>query len=170
MKNWLEQLLEHLESSGEVGQATRQFLRERNVTVRVRSQPTGARWTLFGNIEISPAYSDGKDDDYALSLIVHEARHLRQGFLTALSVHGELDAWQIQFVFLKALTGNYYPASKLDGIVEELVNLNPTDRVDLLRAGGLMQSFSGKKYRIDLLPLYPLGKEIAFRLSGQLMQ
>lgn len=38
------------------------------------------------------------------------------------------------------------------------------DRNVLRRAVQLMQDYAGKGYRADLLPYYPLGKEIAYRL------
>ena len=40
-------------------------------------------------------------------------------------------------------------------------------REHLKRARVLMQQFAGKKYRIDLYPLFPLGREIRFRLTGK---
>jgi hypothetical protein len=41
------------------------------------------------------------------------------------------------------------------------------DRDVLRRARNLMQAYAGKGYRADLLPLYPLGKEIRYRLTGR---
>jgi hypothetical protein len=38
------------------------------------------------------------------------------------------------------------------------------DRAVLRRAVDLMQAYAGKGYRADLLPYYPLGKELAYRL------
>jgi len=38
----------------------------------------------------------------------------------------------------------------------------------LKQAQGLMQDFAGKGYRSDLLPLYPIGKEIRYRLFGKI--
>jgi hypothetical protein len=40
------------------------------------------------------------------------------------------------------------------------------DRDVLSRARALMQAYAGKRYRVDLLPLYPLPVEIKFRLTG----
>ena len=165
--SWLETLIERLEACGPVGQSTREYLRQRNVTLGVRPQPTGARWTMFSHIDLRPDFATGKDDAYALSLIVHEVQHLRQGWLTALSVYGELKAWQMQFEFLKSLTGKYSASSKNEEIITELIALSITNRADLKRARGLMQAFAGKKYRIDLLPSYPIGREIWFWLTGK---
>lgn len=131
----------------------------------MRAQPTGARWTALGHIELNP--SNVADEIYALSLIVHEVRHLRQGILGALSVRGELEAWQEQFVYLKSLTGKYSAVPRHQTIIEELMILSLDDRADLQRARQLMREVGGKKYRIDLLPLYPLGQEIWFWLAGK---
>jgi hypothetical protein len=158
----IKQLLERLPGTGSLGQSTLEFLQERKVRVGVHAQPTGARWTAFGHIELAP--SNLADEAYALSLIVHEVRHLRQGILGALSVRGELEAWQEQFAYLKSLTGIYSAHPRRQAIAEELMTLSLDSRADLQRARLLMQEFGGKKYRIDLLPLFPLGREIRFWL------
>ena len=162
----LDSLLVRLGATGEAGEAARRYLCERRVKVRVRKQSSGARWTLFGNIELSPSYAD-ENDPYALSLLVHEVEHLKQGPVKALSVQGELEAWQIQFEYLKSLTKRYSPVPQHEAIITELMSLSPSNREHLKRARALMQQFAGKKYRIDLLPLYPLGREIWFWGTGQ---
>ncbi len=101
----LDELLARLDETGEAGRAAREYIRHRRVRVRLRRQSTGARWTPFGNIELSPTQLG--NEAYALSLVVHEVCHLKQGILSALSVRGELEAWQEQFAFLKSLTGKY---------------------------------------------------------------
>jgi len=156
----LDKLLARLDETGPEGRAARDFLRARRVRVGLRPQPTGARWTVFGHIELDP--SNLADEAYALSLIVHEVRHLKQGILGALSVRGELEAWQEQFAYLKSLTGRYSSNQRHQAIVEKLMELSLDNRADLQRARQLMQEVGGKKYRIDLLPLYPLGQEIWF--------
>jgi hypothetical protein len=85
---------------------------------------------------------------------------LQQGFFTALSVWGELDAWQLEWRIYYRLHKRYpHPA------IEELMTLPlGWDRDVLRKAVQLMQGYAGKGYRADLLPLYPLGKEIAYRL------
>jgi len=166
---WLDGLLARLPSTGEAGEAALRVLRERRVRIRVRAQSSGARWTLFGNIEFNPIYVDGKDDLYALSLLVHEVHHLKQGWHRALSVQGELEAWQIQFAYLKSLTSVYSPYPQHNAIIAELMSLSPSRRGHLQRARSLMQQFAGKKYRIDLLPLFPLASEIRFRLGKKVM-
>ncbi len=161
----LDNLLAKLDETGPDGRAARDFLRARRVRVGLRPQPTGARWTAFGHIQLNP--STLADEVYALSLIVHEVRHLKQGIFGALSVRGELEAWQEQFAYLKSLTGRYSAAPRQEAIIEEMMSLSLDIRTDLQRARMLMQEFGGKKYRIDLLPLYPLGREIGFWLIGE---
>lgn len=161
----LNELLARLDSTGPVGQAAREFLQARRVRVSLHPQPTGARWTAFGHIELSP--SNVADESYALSLIVHEVRHLQQGILGALSVRGELEAWQEQFAYLKSLTGKFSIFPRHNAMIEELMGLSLSSRADLKRARALMRAYAGRKYRIDLLPLYPLGREILFWLIGR---
>ncbi len=147
-------LLDRLEGTGPEGRAARDFLRARRVKVGLRPQPTGARWTLFGHIELHPNQVD--NEAYALSLIVHEVRHLKQGFFGALSVRGELEAWQEQFAFLKSQTGQYAASPRLNAIIEQLMTLSLDSRADLIRARALIREYAGPNYRINWLPLYPL--------------
>lgn len=164
---WLDNLLARLPSTGEAGEAAVRYLTQRRTRIRVRKQHSGARWTLFGNIEFNPIYVDGKNDPYALSLLVHEVHHLKQGWHLALSVQGELEAWQIQFAYLKSLTGTYSPHPQHNAIITELMSFSPSDREQLKRCRVLMQQFAGKKYRIDLLPLFPMANEVQFWLMGR---
>ncbi|RJP52724.1 MAG: hypothetical protein C4583_06180 [Anaerolineaceae bacterium] len=149
----LDKLLTRLEGTGPEGRAARDFLQERRVKVGLRPQPTGARWTIFGHIELHPAQID--NEAYALSLIVHEVRHLKQGLLGALSVRGELEAWQEQFAFLKSQTGQYTASPRHNAIIEQLMTLSLDSRADLQRARALMREYAGPKYRIHWLPLFP---------------
>lgn len=160
--SWLETILARLDVTGPTGQEAREYLRARRVRVRLRPQSTGARWTLLGNILLNPVYATARDDAYALSLIVHEVHHLKQGMVKALSVQGELEAWQVQFAYLKSLTGRYSPHARHEAVISELMSLSLDDRSHLMRARGLMQQFAGKKYRIDLYPLSPLPGEIRY--------
>ena len=47
----------------------------------------------------------------------------------------------------------------LRALLETLLEL---DRVTLKKAAALMQAYAGKGYRIDLLPLFPIGREIRY--------
>ncbi len=162
----LDNLIRRLDSTNLLGRAARDYLLARGIRVTLRPQPTGARWTALGHIELAP--SQLADEAYALSLIVHEVRHLKQGILSALSVRGELEAWQEQFAFLKSQMGRYSASTRQNEIIEEMMTLSLDSRVDLQSARALMREFSGKKYRINWLPLYPFGREIWYWLTGRL--
>ncbi|MEW6030394.1 MAG: hypothetical protein AB1554_13055 [Chloroflexota bacterium] len=163
---WIDQSLRRLDLAESRGAAAANYLRRHRVRLGFRDQPTAARWTIFGGIQLHPRYALlPPDDPYALSLIVHETRHLQQGFFTALSVMGELEAWQEQFEFYQSLTGKYAPVTALEPIIAELMTLSPTDRAHLRRARELMAAYAGPKYRIYRLPLYPLGREIRYWLK-----
>lgn len=153
----LDKLLARLDETGPEGRAARDFLRARRVRVGLHPQPTGARWTVLGGIQLSP--SQLADEAYALSLIVHEVRHLRQGILGALSVRGELEAWQEQFAYLKSLTGKYSASPRQQAVIEKMMTLSLNSRADLQRARALMREYAGPKYRINWLPLYSLGEK-----------
>jgi hypothetical protein len=161
---WLGQLLENLGSCGPAGEAALQYLKEHNVKVGLRDQATGARWTLGGSIQLQPRFAESEPDaPYPLSLVIHEIRHLQQGWMNALSMHGELEAWHAQFAFLKSITGQYHVQPQYDEIIRHLMSLPVNwDRIALKEARKLMQAYSGRAYRIDLLPLYPLPKEFLY--------
>ena len=160
---WKEKLLEAVAGLGEEGCAAVDFLRARRVKIGFKNvRPNiGAFWTVFGNIRLNShyyTYETSLDDLRIRTLIIHEARHLQQGFVTAFSVYGELDAWQLEFGVYYRVKGRYpHPA------VAQLMELPLLcDRNVLKKAGKLMQDYAGKGYRVDLLPLYPLSREIKY--------
>jgi len=163
---WKDTLLEAVTQAGDEGVAAVNFLRARGTQIgfkKVRPN-VGAFWTVFGNIRLNSHYYNYEtplDDLRIKTLIIHEARHLQQGFITALSVYGELDAWQLEFRIYHRIKGNYpNPA------IAELMTLPlEFDRDVLKQAAKLMQDYAGKGYRIDLLPLYPLGREINYWIT-----
>lgn len=160
---WVNMLLERVCEVGEEGQAAMEFIRKSRTRIgfkRVRPS-VGAFWTIFGNIHLNSIYYNYDtplDDLRVKTLIIHEVRHLQQGLATALSVYGELDAWQLEFRVYHRLKGRYpHPA------IAELMTLPlELDRVTLKKAAALMQAYAGKGYRVDLLPLFPLGKELRY--------
>ncbi|HEX5840293.1 MAG TPA: hypothetical protein VFY26_20815 [Anaerolineales bacterium] len=160
---WVNMLLERVCEVGEEGQAAMEFIRKSRTRIgfkRVRSS-VGAFWTIFGNIHLNSIYYNYDtplDDLRVKTLIIHEVRHLQQGLATALSVYGELDAWQLEFRVYHRLKGKYpHPA------IAELMTLPlELDRATLKKAAALMQAYAGKGYRVDLLPLFPIGKEIRY--------
>ena len=163
---WKEKLFEAVTTLGEEGSAAVEFLKARRVKIGFKNvRPNiGAFWTVFGNIHLNShyySYETSLEDLRIRTLIIHEARHLQQGLMTALSVYGELDAWQLEFGIYHRLRGRYpHPA------VAELMQL-PLEysRAVLKKAAKLMQDYAGKGYRVDLLPLYPLGREIQYLVT-----
>src|SRR5512145_1256167 len=113
---WKDTLLEAVTQVGEEGVAAVNFLRARGTQIgfkKVRPN-VGAFWTVFGNIRLNSqyySYETSLDDLRIRTLIIHEARHLQQGLVTALSVYGELDAWQLEFGVYHRVKGRYpHPA------------------------------------------------------------
>jgi hypothetical protein len=160
---WKEKLFEAVAGLGEEGCAAVDFLKAGHVKIGFKNvRPNiGAFWTVFGNIRLNShyySYETSLEDLRIRTLIIHEARHLQQGLLTAFSVYGELDAWQLEFGIYHRVKGGYpHPA------ISELMDLPlQYERSVLKRAAKLMQDYAGKGYRVDLLPLYPLGREIKY--------
>jgi len=154
-------IFKELARQGPLGLKSEAFMRQLNVRLKFRQQKSsGAAWTLSGNIHLNAhdySINTHPDNPAMLSLIVHEVHHLRQGLLTALSVYGELDAWQVGFNFYQGMT-----ASKLNPILREILELPlGFSREVLKQASKLMKTYS-PGYRIDLLPLYPIHREIAW--------
>lgn len=162
---WKENLLTQLDSLGEDGRAAADYLRVRRIYIgfwKVRKN-VGAFWTFLGTIHFNSFYYSVKteaDNIGMLTLLIHEVKHLQQGLFRALSVYGELEAWQLQFRLYHQLTGKLmHPA------IAEMMSLPlEYDRTVLCRARDLMQAYAGKGYRSDLLPLFPWGKEIKYWL------
>ncbi|HKY54632.1 MAG TPA: hypothetical protein VJM08_10015 [Anaerolineales bacterium] len=163
---WVSKLLDSVAEVGEEGKAAVDFIRARRTQIGIKRARAnvGAFWTPFGNIRLNShyySYDTPFDDVRIKTLIIHEARHLQQGPIVALSVYGELDAWQLEFRVYHRLKGKY-PNSA----IAELMTLPlEYDRAVLKNAVNLMQAYAGKGYRIDLLPLYPLGREIRYWLT-----
>lgn len=162
---WIENLLEAVGQIDE-GRAAVDYVRNHKTKIgfkRVRPS-VGAFWTVFGNINLNSryyTYETSFDDLRIKTLIIHEARHLQQGIVTALSVYGELDAWQLEFGIYHRIKGTY-PHSAIG----ELMTLPlGYDRTILKHAAQLMQVYAGKGYRVDLLPLYPLDKEVKYWIT-----
>lgn len=163
---WAENLLEAVSQIGEEGRDAVNFLRIHKTKIGFKKvRPSvGAYWNAFGNIHLNSryyTYETSFDDIRIKTLIIHEARHLQQGIITALSVYGELDAWQLEFSIYHRIKGEYpHP------IIAEIMMLPlGFDRPVLRKAAHLMQAYAGKGYRVDLLPFYPLNQEIKFWIT-----
>jgi hypothetical protein len=160
---WVEMLLDRICEVGDEGREAMRYIRTHKTKIgfkRVRPN-IGAFWTIFGTINLNSqyySYNTPLDDLRLSTLIIHEARHLQQGMITALSVYGELDAWQLEFGIYHRIRGNYsHPA------IAELMSLPLEQDRDVLRkAASLMQAYAGKGYRVDLLPLFPVGREVKY--------
>ena len=163
---WKESLLDAVMQLGDEGRNAVEFLRTRRTKIGFKQvRPSiGAFWTVFGNIHLNAryyTYETPLDNLRIKTLIVHEARHLQQGLITALSVYGELDAWQLEFGIYHRVKGNYPHTA-----IAELMKLPlGYDRIVLKEAVCLMQTYAGKGYRADLLPLFPLPREIQYWIT-----
>jgi hypothetical protein len=165
---WKENLLQAVTQLGEEGQQAAKFLRSRQTKIGFKQARSsiGAFWTVFGNIRLNSryyTYETPLDDLRIKTLIIHEARHLQQGLLTALSVYGELDAWQLEFGIYHRIKGKYPHAA----IAELMILPLGYNRTVLKEAACLMQTYAGKGYRVDLLPLFPLPLEIKYWVTRQ---
>ncbi len=160
---WLEQYLEKVAGSSEEGREAVEYVRANKTKVGlIRARKSvGAFWTLTRRIGLNSRYytrESSLENPRALTIFVHEVRHLQQGPMTALSIYGELDAWQYEFRLFKKITGK-----ALHATLEELLTLPLNfDRANLRRAQRLMTKFAGRGYAAWILPLYPITQEIRF--------
>lgn len=163
---WTDTLYAALDACGAEGRSAADYLRRHRTRLGFRrvGRHVGAFWTPWKSIELNLAHytrSMPVADPGQLTMVIHEVRHLQQGLLNALSVHGELDAWQLQFREYHRLTGR--PPAPM---IAELLSLPLNwDRAVLMRARELMRDYAGKAYRADLLPLYPLHYELVYLLT-----
>jgi len=168
---WLYSLLKYLNRIGDEGQIAAEYLRNHRTKIafKLNKPSIGAWWTIFRNINLNShyySYDKSLNNTRVLTLIIHEVRHLQQGIFTALSVYGELDAWQLEWSLYYRKHGKYPHAA-----IEELMRLPlGWDRSVLRRAVKLMQAYTTKEYRVDLLPLYPLWKELSYWLFRRVPQ
>jgi hypothetical protein len=167
---WTDLVLDHLNTAGQEGAAAVSFIKNRKITIGFRKQKsTGAMWSLNGNIYLNAnnySLSTPPTHAFMLSLVAHEALHLKQGIVTALSVYGELEAWQLGFRIYQTLGGKIVSSA-----LNELMGLQVRyDRDMLKKVRFLMQEYAGKGYRIDLLPLFPAWKELGYFFTGKTPQ
>lgn len=164
---WLENYLEKVARSSEEGRRAVEFVRANRIRVGLRRarKSVGAFWTSGRKFYLNSRHYTKEsalgDNPRAVTLFVHEVRHLQQGALTALSVYGELDAWQYEFRLFKKMTGK-----RLHPVLEEMLALPfNLERGNLRHARKLMNKFAGKRYLVWLLPLYPLPMEVKYWLT-----
>ena len=159
-----QQVFKELEKKVQENSKALEFVSKHKVRIRFSPQKnSGARWTFLKNISLnskSYSISTTPDDPGLQSLVLHEIHHLQQGPLTALSVYGELDAWQVGFRFYQQHTGR-----PLREPLQKLLDIQLSwSRQNLIYAKKLMKEYS-PGYRIDWLPLYPIHHEIVWQLT-----
>jgi len=150
----------------EPGREAAEYLRTHRTYIgfwKVRKN-VGAFWTVLRTVHFNSVYysRDTQVDNISmLTLLIHEVKHLQQGVFLALSVYGELEAWQLQFRLYHKLTN-----APMHSAIVELLDLPlEYNREVMKKAVMLMQAYAGKGYRADLLPLYPLSREIRYWLT-----
>jgi hypothetical protein len=161
--DWLELYFQKVSESSEEGAEAVRFVREKKIRVGLRRarRSVGAFWTWTRSFYLNKVYYTAEsalENPRAWTLFVHEVRHLQQGILTAMSIYGELDAWQYEFRLFKKITGK-----QLKPELEELLLLPlNSDRATLSHARRLMTKFAGFWYGAWILPLYPIHKELVY--------
>ena len=144
------------------------YMRAKRIRIGFHKQyKSGGGWTVLRNITLSPG--DDPLNPYVLSLIIHEAFHLKQSIWMRLSMQGELRAWQYQkqtYPEIAKVKGNQIGSAgeAYGGTAEhwdELSKLSAESREDLAKAQDVMTKIS-PGYRSGCLPLYPLGTEFKY--------
>ena len=161
---WSRNILQALQTSGKEASSTVDFILQNDIRiVIVDNNATNlwwkVKWTLHGpqiqNTLYVSRFIAGKEsnDAWALMEFVHESHHLQQGFWTAFSVYGELDAWQLSFRFYLSLPDH----PTVSPMVEQLLDLPLThDRKTLKQAA-------------DLISLYENGNTSFLQQSGSVV-
>lgn len=137
---WAKNILQNLGIAGQEGTDTAGYIFANDVKiVTVDNTATNMWWkvklgakglqiqnTLFVSRFIANKESN---DPWALSLFVHETRHLGQGLRTAFSVYGEMEAWQVGFRVYKTFPNH----GMVSQFVEELLGLPLSHDVSVLK-------------------------------------
>jgi hypothetical protein len=164
---WFERSLSALREAGPIGRASWEIITHKRMTLGFCGQKySGGMWfdwrRLRFGIFVNTVYADrSPEDPHMVALLAHEAKHREQGILEALSVRGELVAWQLQYDVLQELSAE--PTSKP---WRELRALDPGARRNLKQARALIKRIGGPSYRIEYLPLWPLPAEAAHWLKS----
>lgn len=164
---WFERSKSALRDAGSVGRASWETITRKRMTLGFSGQKySGGMWfdwrRLRFGIFVNTVYADrSPEDPHMVALLAHEAKHREQGIVEALSVRGELVAWQLQYDVLKELS-----AEPTSAPWREIRSLDPAARQDLKRARVLMKRIGGPGYRIEYLPLLPLPAEVVHCLKS----
>ncbi len=127
---WTRNTLLNLGDAGNAGVHTVDYILSNDVNiVTVDNNATNLWWKLKlgakglqiqNTLYVSRFLADKESNDsWLLMEFVHETRHLEQGLLTAFSVFGEMEAWQLGFNFYKSLPDHGY----ISRFVEQLLEL-----------------------------------------------
>ncbi len=163
-----ELILQNLDKFGTYGPPAAEYIRRRSVQFGYLPQAnSGAGWTPFGNLTLPPGSELA--NQRILAVIIHEVLHLQQSLITRLSIYGEVLGWQLEYQAYHDVTGKYYgergaPFEGTGPQWEEISRLSADLRDDLARAQRLMKEVSSV-YRAEKLPLYPLGREVGYKLA-----
>ena len=128
-KPWEEALLNNLACAGPLGLHAAEYLRCNRIQLKVvNNDATNLWWKMKWGISgprMQPAMflsrhlaNKPPDSAWLMASIVHETRHLQQGFWTAFSVYGELDAWQTGFHFYQTLPGHRAISAPVQRLLE----------------------------------------------------
>ena len=160
-----EEIFQKIQGIQDLEDEVTNYLKNNKIRIGFHKQyKSGGGWTLLRNITICPG--DNPVSPYVLSLIIHEAFHLKQSIWMRLSMQGELRAWQYQKEAYRKITGcdigdsgQAYAGTKPHW--DEIAQLAPDTRDDLIKAQEFTKRVS-PDYRSNCLPLYPLPQEIKF--------
>jgi len=162
---WRWQALTNLKQAGPICQQAANYMIAHEVQISfndpnsLSSQIIGDRphWTLGGNISLASSLSTSHPNNVsALTELVHETKHLEQGVATALSVYGELEAWQTEAIAEQEL-GVVPLLQRL--AFRQLLALPPSEggvTVADLRLAVQIMIADQPGYLVTLLPLYPI--------------
>jgi hypothetical protein len=160
---WLEKYFERIAQSCDEGHEAVDFVRARRARVGIKKarKSVGAFFTLTKRIYLNAhyhTYESSLENPHAWTLFIHEACHLKQGVVVAMSIYGELEAWQTEFRVFQKISGK-----PLKPILNELLAMPlGMNRANLRRAREIMMEHAGKGYGANWLPLYPIHKEIKY--------
>ena len=163
--SWVAELLNELAQSGPTGRENEQYLRARKIRIGVRNQSSGARWTLGRRIDLVRAiYTAHRSLPTPSASWCMRSSISGRGTdcLIRLRRTGSL-AGPVQFPAgdHRWVQGRSRPGDANSGALAAAAGMGSPGPPG---ARGLMRQYAGRRYRIDLLPLYPLHHEFMYCL------
>jgi hypothetical protein len=157
---WEQQLILNLMKAGPEGIHAADYIIEHDVKI-VFNKPLwgGGGWKLNGNISLDHSFKDtGPNNSFVVGLIAHEAYHLEQGPIWALSKVGEIEAWKLGFTVQRNFSDR--PLESIFNAIADLdlgeVHNNPQVGIDLIHSYNDSVKESVYSFMFDRLPTYPL--------------